>query len=191
VFDDNREVLLIAEATAGHGEVLAHLKALMNDHPRVRGVVLVESCEPQNLLSAYQQGIDGYLTTTISAEALAAYLSLVMMGESVVSSAALAMMSETAQLLKFADQPVSDGPWDGVNRRDRHGLTYREASVLRCLMEGESNKVIAFKCDITESTVKVHIKSICRKLGVSNRTKAALWAKSHLPPVERRSARTN
>src|SRR3712207_8710963 len=51
-----------------------------------------------------------------------------------------------------------------------HKLSPREAEVLRCLMQGEPNKVIARKCDVTEATVKVHIKAILRKIGASNRT---------------------
>jgi two-component system nitrate/nitrite response regulator NarL len=189
-FHDGRESLFIFEATVRHGKALQDLGTLKADHPGARGVILVESCEPENVLAAYNQGIEGYLTTSVSAEALRAYLALVMIGESVISSSALAMMSDTAQLLKSAEPSESNEPWDGVDRRSRHGLSYREASILRCLMDGDSNKVIARKCDITESTVKVHVKSICRKLCVSNRTKAALWAKSHLPRVERRSNRS-
>jgi two-component system nitrate/nitrite response regulator NarL len=47
---------------------------------------------------------------------------------------------------------------------------------LRCLIEGDSNKAIARKNDIAEATVKVHVKAILRKIRVSNRTQAAIWA---------------
>ncbi|PVE20919.1 hypothetical protein DC522_29550 [Microvirga sp. KLBC 81] len=60
-------------------------------------------------------------------------------------------------------------------------LSAREAEVLRCLREGAPNKVIARQLDVAEATVKVHIKMILRKIGVSNRTQAALWASRHLP----------
>ena len=49
------------------------------------------------------------------------------------------------------------------------------AFILRCLIEGASNKCIARKIDITEATVKVHIKEILRKIRVQNRTQAAIW----------------
>jgi len=55
-------------------------------------------------------------------------------------------------------------------------LSPREKSVLRCLIEGDSNKCIARKIDIAEATVKVHVKAIFRKIGVQNRTQAAIWA---------------
>ncbi len=65
-------------------------------------------------------------------------------------------------------------------RLRREALSPREVDILRCLIEGLSNKVIARRCDITESTVKVHLKAILRKIGVSNRTQAAVWALERL-----------
>ena len=54
-------------------------------------------------------------------------------------------------------------------------LSPRERSILRCLVEGDSNKCIARKIDIAEATVKVHVKAILRKIRVQNRTQAAVW----------------
>ena len=51
--------------------------------------------------------------------------------------------------------------------------------ILRSLMEGASNKVIALKLVMTESTVKVHMKTILRKLRLENGTQAAIWARDH------------
>jgi len=59
-------------------------------------------------------------------------------------------------------------------------LSRRETVILRTLTEGASNKVIARKLVITESTVKVHMKAILRKLRLQNRTQAAIWARTHL-----------
>ncbi len=61
-----------------------------------------------------------------------------------------------------------------------HSLSPREAEILRSLMRGEPNKVIARKLDVTEATIKVHVKAILRKVGAANRTQAALWATEHL-----------
>jgi two-component system, NarL family, nitrate/nitrite response regulator NarL len=60
------------------------------------------------------------------------------------------------------------------------GLSRRELVILRTLTEGASNKVIALKLVITESTVKVHMKAILQKLRLQNRTQAAMWARTHL-----------
>ncbi len=187
---DEQEALLLIDGTVGHAPALQNLKAFQSVHSGGRGVMLVDSYEPQNLLAAYQQGVDGYLTTSISQEVLLYYLSLTMLGELMISSSALDMLRETAQLWHSAEvgfpDKASTAPWDGVERRARQGLSLREASILRCLMDGDSNKVIARKCDISEGTVKVHIKAILRKINVKNRTQAALWATTHLDRVERR-----
>jgi two-component system nitrate/nitrite response regulator NarL len=58
-------------------------------------------------------------------------------------------------------------------------LSEREAQILDGLVKGQANKVIARMCGMTEATVKVHMKSIMRKIRVSNRTQAAIWALEH------------
>jgi len=55
-------------------------------------------------------------------------------------------------------------------------LSVRQQSVLRCLVQGDSNKTIARKIGISEPTVKVHVKAVLRRIRVSNRTQAAIWA---------------
>ncbi|WP_249779857.1 helix-turn-helix domain-containing protein [Bradyrhizobium sediminis] len=67
--------------------------------------------------------------------------------------------------------------------RNHPRLSEREAQVLDGLVQGHANKVIARSCDITEATVKVHMKSILRKIQVANRTQAAVWALEHGHPV--------
>ena len=54
-------------------------------------------------------------------------------------------------------------------------------------MGGDANKVIAKRLDITESTIKVHVKSILRKIGATNRTQAAMWANENLRATEKLS----
>jgi len=61
---------------------------------------------------------------------------------------------------------------DPASRR----LSEREEQILKALVRGHSNKVIARTCAVTEATVKVHMKSILRKIRVANRTQAAIWA---------------
>jgi two-component system nitrate/nitrite response regulator NarL len=61
-------------------------------------------------------------------------------------------------------------------RRILPDLSEREIQILDGLVKGHANKVIARTCDITEATVKVHIRSILRKIRVGNRTQAAIWA---------------
>lgn len=63
-------------------------------------------------------------------------------------------------------------------------LSSREQCILRCLAEGDPNKVIARKTNISTDTVKVHVKAILRKVGVGNRTQAAVWALNNISATE-------
>ena len=88
------------------------------------------------------------------------------------------LRSEGAEL---EDVSVSIGalqqrPMNVPSPRNHPGLSEREAQMLNGLVKGHPNKVIARTCDITEATVKVHMKSILRKIRVDNRTQAAIWA---------------
>ena len=75
------------------------------------------------------------------------------------------------------NEEVRVGAFDGsFSIRVRHGLSEREEQVLRDLVKGLPNKIIARKRDIAEATVKVHLKSILRKIRMANRTQAAIWA---------------
>ena len=67
-------------------------------------------------------------------------------------------------------------PMNVPSLRDHHRLSEREVRILDGLVKGYANKVIARTCEITELTVKVHMKSILRKIRVENRTQAAIWA---------------
>jgi len=67
-------------------------------------------------------------------------------------------------------------PTDVPPLRNHPGLSEREAQILDGLVKGHPNKVIARTCNVTEATVKVHMKSILRKIRVDNRTQAAIWA---------------
>ena len=85
----------------------------------------------------------------------------------------------------FRGGPIAD-PFDPAGHVERSGqtgisglpLSNREIDILRCLLDGDPNKVISQRLRIADATVKVHIKAILRKLNVQNRTQAAMWAAS-------------
>jgi two-component system nitrate/nitrite response regulator NarL len=105
-------------------------------------------------------------------------LELVMMGETIFPPAFLSYVLDTGgdHLLK-ATPNDQNGEAILVTTEDMvtPQLSPREKSILRCLIEGDSNKCIARKIDIAEATVKVHVKAILRKIRVQNRTQAAIW----------------
>jgi two-component system, NarL family, nitrate/nitrite response regulator NarL len=75
-------------------------------------------------------------------------------------------------------QPPREHGSEEPNPPDLMGckLSTRETQILNCLRQGAPNKAIARRLDVAEATVKVHIKAILRKIGVANRTQAAIWA---------------
>ena len=129
-----------------------------------RVLVLAADLSMEELGECLRAGATGYLLSTISKKALRHSLTLLMLGEMVFPSALATALPQCA------------GKRPKINARLRGTLTPRELDILRCLTDGASNKLIARDLGITESTVKIHMKSLIRKIGAQNRTQAALWA---------------
>jgi two-component system, NarL family, nitrate/nitrite response regulator NarL len=149
-------------------------------HPAARIVLLADHVDLALVTQGREAGVDGFCLTGSSREVLFTTLEMVMLGESMVPGAvvrsiieSMAPSPELEPASKVSDQP---GALDPGSR----SLSAREAEILRSLMEGTPNKLIARKLHVTEATVKVHVKAVLRKIGVANRTQAAMWAKGHL-----------
>jgi two-component system, NarL family, nitrate/nitrite response regulator NarL len=138
------------------------LEQLQAAYPEARIVVLADDFAVDALRNAMNAGADGYLMKDVSPEALIQSLELVMMGEKVFPT-------NLASMLLSLDSTPS--PMNSVR-----GMTPREHEILQALVTGASNKLIAIKLGITEATVKVHLKTLLRKIDVNNRTQAAIWA---------------
>jgi two-component system, NarL family, nitrate/nitrite response regulator NarL len=139
----------------------AELRALREAFPTARIVVLADDLSVDVLRAAMGGGADGFLIKTMSPEALIQSLQLVMLGEKVFPTNLAAMLLDM----------TAAGPQHSVR-----GLSPREQEILQALVTGASNKMIANKLGITEATVKVHLKTLLRKIDVHNRTQAAIWA---------------
>ena len=137
---------------------------LRERHPDALLVILAGRFDFDSVVNAFRWGIDGYIIKEISPEPLIGALRLVAMGEKVLPS-------EMATCLSDLPNPVG---WS-VNLSDVN-LSEREVEVLQLLIQGSSNKVIGRHLGICEATVKVHVKAALRKLHVTNRTQAAIWA---------------
>lgn len=169
----DRPFLAIVDAANDHAVALCQIEKLKATHPSAKAVVLVDRYDLKQLLAAFQAGADAYLIKTISCDVLLKSLDLVMLGETVFPSAALGLVEN--DVVAQAGDVNHD-----VNEVAPRGLSVRETVILRCLMQGDSNKLIARRFDITEATVKVHVKAILRKIQAKNRTQAAIWAASNL-----------
>jgi two-component system nitrate/nitrite response regulator NarL len=137
------------------------LQQLRSAYPEARIVVLASDFAVDALRDAMNAGADGYLMKDVSPEALLQSLELVMMGEKVFPTNLAAMLFDMNVI----------APQHSVR-----GLSPREQEILQALVTGSSNKLIAIKLGITEATVKVHLKTLLRKIDVNNRTQAAIWA---------------
>ena len=144
-------------------EDLAHLHAVL---PNAHIVVLTETLSAQTLAACLAAGAHGYLIKDISVDALLQSLRLVMLGERVFPT-------HLAALLVNGMAGIEPGR---ISSPNVHGLSVRLVQILQCLVQGESNKMIANRLGITEATVKVHVKRLLRKIGANNRTQAAIWA---------------
>lgn len=144
------------------------LEVLNNSFPDSHVVVLSDEFEIDQVVHAFKSGADGYVIKQISCEALLESLRLVAMGEKVMPSQLATCLS---RVIDQVESPQIQRESD-VTRI----LSEREITTLRYLLVGHSNKLIARRLEISEATVKVYVKAILRKLRVSNRTQAAIWA---------------
>jgi two-component system nitrate/nitrite response regulator NarL len=159
-------------------EVVADLIAQC---PSARVVVLTDHLDPATMMRALHAGVNGLCSASMDRGALLKALDLVMLGETFIASAlVLTILDEASQAHESGLNITSALTPTNDTATSAHNLSSREVEILKRLMEGESNKVIARKLDIAEATIKVHIKSILRKVQVKNRTQAALWATAHL-----------
>jgi two-component system nitrate/nitrite response regulator NarL len=141
------------------------VEAIREDLPEIPVLVMAESLVAAEFSACLNAGVSGYLLSDISKEALVHSIQLMLIGEKVFAT-------------ELAKVWLSGGLEKKLHcaRKIDHNLTGRESEILECLLEGESNKLIARRLAITESTVKIHMKSLLRKINVQNRTQAAIWA---------------
>ena len=175
-----KAALVLVEASQNAGRVLDIVRQVRNQTPEARIVVLVDQYDLAVMRAGHEAGASGFCFAASAPEVLIKSLELVMLGESVLPFEVLrSIMDQTPQA---GDQPIQDTKVAGskLSELAAYKLSARETEILGCLMKGESNKIIARKLDITEATIKAHVKAILRKTGAANRTQAAMWASQHV-----------
>ena len=172
--------LVIIEVSQNTGRVLEIVRQVRERSPEVRIVVLADQFDLGFVRTAHEAGVTGFCSTASGPEVLIKSLELVMLGESVLPVAILRSVLDAAP--QKQEQPLQDNMAEPtLSDLKACKLSPREAEILGCLREGAPNKIIARKFDVTEATVKVHVKAILRKIGAANRTQAAMWASQRLP----------
>ena len=154
--------------------IAGELPKLRRACPAARIVVIAPEDAPE-LLSLHDQPIDGLVTGNVSSAALLKTLELVLAGERVMPSRliSMAILQHERRNAAASRQAERTG---SSSRSVEPALSEREIEILQCLVDGDSNKMIAIRLGIAEATAKVHLKSILRKVQVRNRTQAAVWA---------------
>ena len=159
------------------------LGLLVRDFPGVPVVVLSGSSHSRYQVEAVRRGARGYIVKSQPLSVLCQIIQIVKDGGTYVSTSVL---EPGTTLEPSYNEPVAQGATDGeakppappedpAMRMAR--LTDREFQILGCLARGASNKSIARELGITDTTVKVHLRMIFKKLGVTNRTQAAFFAR--------------
>lgn len=142
------------------------LRRLRADKVPAPVVVLTTSRDERDLVEALRGGASGYLLKDMEPDELVSSLHDIMSGKTVVAPDMTTVLARVVQ----GDEPMDARP-------DRFAaLTPRETEILCHLAAGQSNKVIARELGISDGTVKLHVKSILRKLNVHSRVQAAVIA---------------
>jgi two-component system nitrate/nitrite response regulator NarL len=152
--------------------------------PDTKIILLFERASSADCQNWQASEIDGCIPLSVSPDVLVGTLQQILAGDlkilvhEAASRSVIALPSARLPITPVVtNEETRTGAFDGsFSIRVRHGLSEREEQVLRDLVKGLPNKMIARKRDIAEATVKVHLKSILRKIRMANRTQAAIWA---------------
>ncbi|WP_375138808.1 response regulator [Piscinibacter defluvii] len=145
------------------------LPALRDAAPAARVLMLTVSEDEQDLAAALRAGACGYLLKTMDGDALANAIRRAMRGESVIAD------EMSGKLLAAFRAPAAPA----APASPLASLSPRELDILRGIARGESNKQIARALGIAETTVKIHVQHVLRKLDVASRVQAAVLASGH------------
>lgn len=181
---------------------LAAMKEIRAAFPKAKLVILSDVVSSAGVHQALGAGIDGVLSAELSNHVLQCSLELIVLGQTLFpamlfyahSGATTATDAEAKNLFEEAHGSLEPGAhvqptpfsWNGKNGMAPNlptgpQLSEWEGQILHELTLGSSNKMIAREFSISEATVKVHIRAVLRKIRVSNRTQAAIWALNNRP----------
>ncbi|MEW8082818.1 MAG: two-component system response regulator NarL [Candidatus Thiodiazotropha endolucinida] len=144
---------------------LETLKAIREQEIDSRVLMLTVSDNEEDVLTALRLGADGYLLKDMEPEDILKSIRKAVEGSLVISDHLTQLLAKALReddKLKVKD-PITS-------------LTAREKEILQCIAQGQSNKQIANVLNISEGTVKVHVKHLLKKLNLHSRTEAAVWA---------------
>jgi DNA-binding NarL/FixJ family response regulator len=139
--------------------VTRRLTRLNERFPEVPIAVLSDHEDTESIREAFNLGVRGYIPTSLESRVAIGAVHLVCVGGTFAPAATL--LSESDRRQASSGEPLIEG------------FTQRQSQILDCLRRGMANKLIAYELDMCESTVKVHIRNIMKKLNATNRTQVA------------------
>ena len=139
------------------------LRKLITERVRVPILILTTSTDEGDFVDAIEDGACGYLLKDMDPDELVNSLHKAVSGKTVISPS-----------MHYAYMRMASG--ESAKPHPINNLTPREKEILECLAEGKSNKMIAKQLSISDGTVKLHVKSVLRKLQVKSRVEAAVIA---------------
>lgn len=142
------------------------LKEIKARHIKVKTLLFTVSDSGNDVQEALKLGVDGYLLKDMEPDLIIDDIRKILRGELVISPNLASILAQTLRTPSASDIAGN--------------LTIRELEVIQMIAEGLSNKMIANKLDIAESTVKVHVKHILNKTGLRTRVDAAVWTVNNL-----------
>ncbi len=170
VLDEGLEPSLIITDPAGldregEGSPLSRLREIA---PDARLLVLSSDMSAKAVADSMTIGAHGHVSKGASFNVVLRAVKLIQQGQAVYP----------ANVAQNLGQGASPSP-ESLREGETADLSPRETQILACILSGHSNKAIARRLAITESTVKMHFKNAMRKINASNRTQAAIWAMEH------------
>jgi DNA-binding NarL/FixJ family response regulator len=135
-----------------------------------RIIMLTTSLRHERVVEAIRRGARGVISTHAAGDVLFEALGVVMKGGIWIGAGSAPRAATPPNARQFAKACL---------RPNAFGLTPREVEILRAIVNGETNKVIASRCSISENTVKRHVMHLFDKVGASNRVELALFAQHH------------
>jgi DNA-binding NarL/FixJ family response regulator len=158
--DQIRAVIINAGPERMSSVAMTRLLARMRERlPGVPVAILSDFEDPESVREAFELGVRGYIPTSLASPVAIGAVHLVCVGGT---------FAPTAALLCQDDRPRSPAGEPLIE-----GFTQRQSQILECLRRGMANKLIAYELSMCESTVKVHIRNIMKKLNATNRTEVA------------------
>jgi two-component system, NarL family, response regulator LiaR len=146
-----------------HVDGVEAIKRIRGLTAATRVIVLTSFADEDTMLPAVRAGAVGYLLKDVNPQDLVAAIRTVHDGETLLHPAVIREL--VREVAGDGREPAAENP-----------LTKREREVLALIARGRANKAIAFELGVAEKTVKTHVSNILGKLGVSDRTQAALYA---------------